>query len=78
MRFITNEELRSRLSPETQQGKGEWVDLAGLIAPKKEVDELLDDIESGRIASVGTAGKRIYSAAQFVLRMGMDLGMRKD
>ncbi|MCX6255781.1 MAG: DUF4954 family protein [Bacteroidia bacterium] len=50
--FTTNEELRKRLAPERQQGKGEWVDLAGLIAPKKEVDKLLDDIESGKIHSI--------------------------
>jgi Domain of unknown function (DUF4954)/Domain of unknown function (DUF6819) len=50
--IFTNEELRRRLSPDTQHGKGEWVDLAGLIAPKKKVDELLDAVESGRIASV--------------------------
>ena len=43
---------RKRLAPDRQQGKGEWVDLAGLIAPKKEVDKLLDDIESGKITSI--------------------------
>jgi hypothetical protein len=52
--FRTNEELRKRLTPEQVTGKGEWVDLAGLIAPKTEVDRLLDDIESGKINSVDT------------------------
>jgi hypothetical protein len=51
--FRTNEELRKRLTPDHRQGKGEWVDLAGLIAPKREVDKLLDDIESGKVNSVG-------------------------
>jgi hypothetical protein len=51
--FRTNEELRKRLTPDHRQGKGEWVDLAGLIAPKREVDKLLDDIESGKVSSVG-------------------------
>jgi hypothetical protein len=51
--FRTNEELRKRLIPDRLVGKGEWVDLAGLIAPKSEVDKLLDDIESGTISSVG-------------------------
>jgi hypothetical protein len=49
--FRTNEEMRKRLTPDRQQGRGEWVDLAGLIAPKREVDKLLDDIESGKIRS---------------------------
>ena len=28
---------RSRLAPDQVEGKGEWVDLAGLIAPKQVV-----------------------------------------
>jgi carbonic anhydrase/acetyltransferase-like protein (isoleucine patch superfamily) len=50
--FATNEELRERLKPDRNQGSGEWVDIGGLIAPKNEVDALLDDIESGRISTV--------------------------
>jgi len=50
--FKTNKELQERLKPEQSMGKGEWVDLAGLIAPKQAVSELLDDIESGRIDTV--------------------------
>jgi hypothetical protein len=33
-------------------GKGEWVDLAGLIAPKQAVSGLLDDIESDKINTI--------------------------
>jgi hypothetical protein len=50
--FKTNEELRNRLAPNKSHGKGEWIDLAGLIAPKNEVDQLLDDVESGEINSI--------------------------
>jgi hypothetical protein len=50
--FKTNEELQHRLDPDHLHGKGEWVDLAGLIAPKKDVDKLLDDVESGNVASI--------------------------
>ncbi len=50
--FRTNEELRKRLTPDRHHGLGEWVDLAGLIAPKSEVDKLLDDMEAGNITSV--------------------------
>ena len=50
--FATNDELQKRLAPDMVQGKGEWVDIAGLIAPKKEVDDLLDDIDRGKIKSV--------------------------
>ncbi|NMC37491.1 MAG: DUF4954 family protein [Bacteroidales bacterium] len=48
----SNEELRKRLTPDHETGKGEWVDLAGLIAPKQAVTCLLDDIESGKINSI--------------------------
>lgn len=50
--FQTNAELRKRLIPDQTTGKGEWVDLAGLIVPKGEVDCLLDNVESGAITSV--------------------------
>jgi hypothetical protein len=50
--FGSNEDLRKRLTPELNQGKGEWIDLAGLITPKSEVDKLLNVIESGKICSV--------------------------
>ncbi len=50
--FRTNEELRKRLVPDHKTGKGEWVDLAGLITPKTEADKLLEEIESRKIDSV--------------------------
>ena len=53
----TNDELQQRLAPDRSHGSGEWVDLAGLIAPKKDVDKLLDDIESGMISSVEVLAK---------------------
>ncbi len=50
--FKSNDELRERLNPDQSLGKGEWIDLAGLIAPKESVDSLLDDIESGVVNSI--------------------------
>lgn len=47
--FTSNEEIRQRLKPDTPIGKGEWVDISGLIAPKSEIDRLLDNIESGAV-----------------------------
>ena len=49
-RFNNNEEIRQRLDPGTTLGLGEWIDLSGLIAPKTEIDTLLNRIESGEIA----------------------------
>src|SRR5690554_3009372 len=50
--FKTNEEIRERLQAESRPGLGEWVDLSGLIAPKSENDNLLVEIESGRITKL--------------------------
>ncbi len=44
--------MRACLKPDMDTGSGQWIDLSGLIAPKSVVDELLDDIEQGRIAGV--------------------------
>jgi len=47
--FQSCEEIRARLRPDTEIGTGEWVDISGLIAPKSEIDKLLDGIENGSI-----------------------------
>lgn len=47
--FQSNEEIRQRLKPDTEIGTGEWVDMSGLIAPKSEIDRLLDGIENGSV-----------------------------
>ncbi|MDR2886966.1 MAG: DUF4954 family protein [Bacteroidales bacterium] len=51
-RFENNEAIRERLRPDTPAGTGEWLDLAGLIAPKSEVERLLSDIENNSIGTL--------------------------
>ena len=46
------EALRKQLKPDTDDGLGEWLDIAGLIAPKKLIDGLLDDIESEKVTKL--------------------------
>ena len=53
-KFSTLEELRAALVPSVPTGSGDWVDMAGLIAPKTEVTRLLDDLENGRVKDVKT------------------------
>lgn len=50
--FANNEEIRNRLLPDTPIGTGEWVDISGLIAPKSEIERLMDDVESERLQCV--------------------------
>ena len=52
MRFADNSTIRERLRPDVPAGEGDWVDVAGMIAPKSEIETLMDDIEQGRIKDV--------------------------
>lgn len=52
VKFKSNEEIRARLTPVTEVGLGEWVDVSGLIAPKSEIERLMNDIESGVLNDV--------------------------
>lgn len=59
-RFASDEAIRERLRPDVSTGTGEWLDLAGLIVPKSEVEKLLADIETGTIASLHDISKVFY------------------
>lgn len=45
----TNEEIREALNPKSTDGLFQWRDLAGLLAPSTKIDDLIDDIEAGKI-----------------------------
>lgn len=65
IKFSSNEEIRSRLKPDTPIGTGEWVDISGLIAPKSEIDALLAAIESGeinRLKQINAELERIHNS----------------
>ncbi|MDR2938653.1 MAG: DUF4954 family protein [Prevotellaceae bacterium] len=48
----TNDDIRRALQPDSQVGLGEWVDIAGMIAPQTELTRLLDDVENGTLATL--------------------------
>ncbi len=52
-RFKSLEEVHSQLIPTTEEEEGEWVDLAGLILPKDQLDGLIEDIENQETTSLG-------------------------
>ncbi len=56
----TLDELHRGLLPTSDVGIGKWVDAAGLIAPKSEIDKTLDDIESGVLKDVDSINARFY------------------
>lgn len=59
--FSDIEGLRQALVPMSDYGEGAWVDIAGMIAPKKAVSALLDDIQNGVLADVDDINARFAS-----------------
>jgi hypothetical protein len=51
-KFLDMDGLRAALVPVSAYGDGPWVDISGMIAPKKAVSDLLDDIQNGLLADV--------------------------
>ena len=58
IRFRSDEEIRARLVPDTEIGLGDWVDVSGLIAPKSEIERLMNDIELGVLTNVDQIHER--------------------
>ncbi|MDU1890725.1 MAG: DUF4954 family protein [Dysgonomonas sp.] len=48
----SNAEIREYLKPDTTIGLSVWSDIGGLLAPRSEIDKLIDDIENGEISKV--------------------------
>ena len=51
-------QLRSVLVPDTFYWDGPWVDLAGLIVPKRAVTDLVESVENGEIPDVSSLAAR--------------------
>ena len=56
--FSDIEGLRKALQPVSAYGEGDWVDISGMIAPKKAVSDVLDDIQNGALADVNDINAR--------------------
>jgi len=59
--FASLEDLRRAFVPRSQYGDGEWVDLAGMIAPGKAVEDIVSDVENGRTSDLEILNERISS-----------------
>ena len=53
--FSNEKEMRTVLKPDVfcDGCEGEWIDLSGLFAPRSAIEQLLSDIESGKIKHLG-------------------------
>ncbi|MBR6731471.1 MAG: DUF4954 family protein [Bacteroidales bacterium] len=56
--FNNMAQLRAALTPDTFYGDGPWVDLAGLIVPKRAVTDLVESVENGEIPDVSSLAAR--------------------
>jgi hypothetical protein len=56
--FVDSEHLRKSLAAQSPFGKGEWIDMAGLLVPKERVVALLNDIEDGQINDLSELNTR--------------------
>ena len=50
--FVCASQMRDALRPTAAYGEGDWLDLAGLIAPQKAVSDLIDAIERGSLNDI--------------------------
>ena len=50
--FRSMDEVWAQLKPTSVEGRGEWLDLSGLILPREELDKLIQKIENGDIHSL--------------------------
>lgn len=57
--FSSTKQLRELLKPDSDIGKGDWVDIAGLIAPKKAINDLICQIEKGEITQIEVFEEKI-------------------
>ncbi len=56
--FTDIDSLHEALRPKTEFGGMHWVDMAGMIAPRRAVEALLDDIEAGLVDDVAQINAR--------------------
>lgn len=59
--FTSLDELRAKLIPDCEYGEGDWIDISGMIAPKKAVTDILDDVEAGVIYDMNVFNSRFSS-----------------
>ena len=62
--FSSEAQMQAKLRPDSPIGSGEWVDVSGLIAPKSEVEHLMNGIERGEISTPGAIHDAFQSISE--------------
>jgi hypothetical protein len=59
--YASESEIRDTLKPDTSVGKGNWVDLSGLICPFEALDNLLRSVECGEMNTLEEVNAALYA-----------------
>lgn len=59
--FKDNNEIRNTIKTDTSLGKGNWVDLSGLICPYEALDKIMKSIEMGETSSLEEVNSALVS-----------------
>ena len=59
--FSSEKEISETLKPDTSVGKGDWVDLAGLICPFEPLAKLLKSVENGEITTLEEVNAALFA-----------------
>ena len=59
-----DDDIRRHLCPTHESGRGEWIDLAGLIAPRDEIRRLCTDIAQGRFKDIEEVNERLATLSR--------------
>lgn len=57
--ITSDEELQNILAPTHPAGKGQWIDLSGMFAPRSEIEKLCDEIAQGVITDLGEVEEKL-------------------
>jgi hypothetical protein len=59
--YTSDHDIRSALKPDTSLGKGNWVDLSGLICPFEALDNLLKSVENGEMTTLEEVNAALFA-----------------
>lgn len=59
--FSNIAELRKLLIPKTTLGQGSWIDMAGMVIPNFAVEELILEIEEGKLPTIESITERLHT-----------------
>lgn len=59
--FKSDADIREKLRPESADGNGDWIDMAGLITPLRLIENLLTAVERGEMKNADAINKNFES-----------------